>query len=116
MFRSDEKIYRAYIPNSSARWFSEFLNSQPDIDIWLSIRLNHDTVSNSQYKYFSEFRISNLSLLEQSRIDFERNKIKVQLIINDLSQKVERKKRSVKNVHMDSKVVGKYVSHEKVRF
>jgi len=92
IFLSHDKVFRAFIPDSKVKWFDEKIRQTPEIDIWLSTRLLNGPLLNStsiNYKYFCEFKLK-----YQTGQDFEvliellkSNKIKLEVLIEDLSEK-----------------------------
>lgn len=93
------------------------MNSLPQVDIWLSTRLNK--YENRTFKYYSEFRFKT----DQSDADFlnqiNKNEIRLEVLIDDLhaylNEKLIREKRfSTRKKAQSKKIVGKYVSYTEV--
>jgi hypothetical protein len=118
-----EKVYRAYIPRESVEWFNSFLTQRPEIDIWLSIRINKNTNYNvitsfnqssfSDYKYYAEFKITDSKIIETNRQKLEKYRIKLETLIDDVrkhleKQPISREKRGINDLVKQSDVVGKY--------
>lgn len=114
------------MPKESADWFSKFINDRNDIDVWLSLRvLNNDLLANnnltlSKYKYFTEFKVNDFEILKASKVELEKNKIKIKVLIDDvqryIKEKIIRPTRTTQFQHknyavsLSKKVVGRYAS------
>ncbi len=106
------------MPESGAKWFSQYLNNDQNVDVWLSMRLNHLNQS-EQFKYIAEFRAIDASLFEkESSRNFDVHGVKLQVLIEDLNKEnvavFKKIRRHAENHYTDSKVAGQYVSHKRV--
>jgi hypothetical protein len=112
------KVYRAYISDSEAKWFNEYLKNDQNVDVWLSMRQNHLNKT-AQYKYIAEFRAIDLNQFEIDKKNFAQHGVELQVLIEDLDKdtiRVFKKiRRQADNFDYDS-IAGQYVSHERVNF
>lgn len=120
LFLSVEKVIRAYIPRESVEWFNQFVNNQSEVDIWLSTRLNNQYFNSSsnnikKYKYIAEFKVSDYEIINKKMNDFEKHKVLLNVLINDLNRYIsDRNQRTRRSNVVDRRVVGRYASHNDV--
>jgi hypothetical protein len=86
------------------------------------MRLNHlNESSERNFKYIAEFRTIGLSLPRSDADSFDTYGIKLQVLINNLTQqagnvfKKIRREARLSPYSIDSRIIGRYVSHERVK-
>ena len=121
-----EKVYRAYIPKESVKWFNRFLKETPNLDVWLFIR--HEDDQNNQtathnYSYYSEFKVHNSELVDSNLDRFNEHNIKVEVMISDFRKHLMGNRRTIGYSKWEKRsvdlsppnvVVGKYAAFNDV--
>lgn len=98
----EQVAVRAFAKADYIQNFSSFINSDPDIDQWVSLRSTKNYF-HSAYDYFADLKLSNQTLshlIDKFKIDFK--------FLSNNSSDLKTKRQT------KSGIVGKYVSYDEV--
>jgi hypothetical protein len=87
---SIEQLLRAFIPKQSVSFFYQLVESQTDIDLWLSTRIltkaHKERFNSSYFEYFAEIRLKDDSMLNHYEKILGLKGIKIDILVNDIQK------------------------------